>query len=1013
MKRTLSTLFSFLLLAGLVFGLLQPVNAMGTTPQATDKIETAVLQKIEATGSSDFVIEMAEQADLSAAYAITDWVARGDYVVETLKATAERTQKSVIAMLDKEGLSYQSFFSGNEVHVYDGSNRVVLALAALDEVSHIRYPRTVHINPTVNLSPVTVEAKDEINALDWGITDTNADEFWTTFGNQGTGILVANIDTGVQWDHSALDQAYECAADPSSAACWLDPNTADCSGTSGGPCDNNGHGTHTMGTMVGDDDPTLTYQVGMAPDATWIACKGCATNSCSDADLNACADWILQPGGSTANRPQIVNNSWGGGGGDTWYESKVTAWRAAGIFPAFSAGNSGPTCGSIGSPGDYQVSFGTANHQSSRAINPDSSRGPSTFGHDPYTKPNLSAPGTSICSSTPGNTWNCGYSGTSMAAPHVAGAVALLWSCNPDLTGEIDATFQLLQSTADAPAAATCGVPPDSQGNYDFGYGYLNVLAAGNVTCSTAVTGTLEGTVTDDLGNPIEGADVSAVNGLLNGAQIQATTGPDGSYSMTLAAGTYNVTASKYGFAPQTVNGVVITDGATTTQDFELTYVGEWIEGPTLCFDLTRMDAEYAPSTGLVYVLGGRSGTATDGNIYSLDPVTGACADTGEDMPNPVSNYSIALLNDGDNELLCTFGGRAAAGTTTLDVQCYNPLTNTATTVTTLPAAYTGFAPGGVAVVDNRAYVFGGFNSTASPYELARTDRYDPTTNAFTQVDDLSLGRAYIYTAVVDGAIYAFGGTVFDGTNLVAQTRAEVMADPGGAGTWNDAAVADLPAAYDEGQAFGFDTTTTIEDMAGLIVLAGGGIWPGESADALAYDTVADTYDTAFPDLINARRNHAGVFVPDATASATDGLPGMWVLGGRSGADTPPYQGAEFFALRYTGANAAPVAEDDAYSMDEDTILTINAPGVLGNDTDADGDTLTTDLVAGPAVGALVLNANGSFTYTPPADYFGTVTFTYQAYDGTDYSNTATVTITIADVPEPLNVYIYLPVILK
>jgi len=105
MKRTLSTLFSFLLLAGLVFGLLQPVSAMGTTPQATDKIETAVLQKIEATGSSDFVIEMAEQADLSAAYAITDWVARGDYVVETLKATAERTQKSVIAMLDKEGLS--------------------------------------------------------------------------------------------------------------------------------------------------------------------------------------------------------------------------------------------------------------------------------------------------------------------------------------------------------------------------------------------------------------------------------------------------------------------------------------------------------------------------------------------------------------------------------------------------------------------------------------------------------------------------------------------------------------------------------------------------------------------------------------------------------------------------------------------------------------------------------------------------------------------------------------------
>jgi hypothetical protein len=1011
MKRTVSILFSFLLLAGLILGLMQPVSAMGTAPQAIDKIEITVLQKIAATGSSDFVLEMAEKADLSAAYAITDWVARGDYVVDILKATAERTQKSVIALLEKEGLAYQSFFSGNEVHVYGGDNQVVLALAALPEVGHIRYPRTVHVNPSIRLSPVTVEAKDEVNALDWGIVDTNADEFWTTFGNQGADILVANIDTGVQWDHSALDQAYKCAADPSNAACWLDPNTADCTGTNGGPCDNNGHGTHTMGTMVGDDDPTLTYQVGMAPDATWIACKGCATNSCSDSDLTTCADWILQPGGSTANRPQIVNNSWGGGSNDNWYESYVTAWRAAGIFPAFSAGNSGPTCGSIGSPGDYQVSFGTANHQSSRAINPDSSRGPSAFGHDPYTKPNLSAPGTSICSSVPGNAWSCGYSGTSMAAPHVAGAVALLWSCDPDLAGQIDETFQLLQNSADTPGAAGCGTPPDGQGNYDFGYGYLNVLAAGNITCSGAVTGTLEGTVTDDLGNPVEGADVSAAIGLLNGAQIQATTGPDGSYSMTLAAGTYNVTASKYGFTPHTVNGVEIADGVTTTQDFELIYVGEWTPGPTLCFDLTRFDAEYAPATGLVYVLGGRNDTETVGAIYSLDPATGDCADTGAVMPNPVSNYTIALLNDGDNELLCTFGGRASSGTPTLDVQCYNPLSNTVETVTTLPTAYTGFTPGGVAVVNNQAYIFGGFRNTATPYELTRTDRYDPVANSFTQVGDLSLGRAYIYTAVVDGAIYAFGGTVFDGTNLVAQTRAEVMADPGGAGTWDNAAVTDLPAAYDEGQAFGFDTTSTVEGMAGLIVLAGGGAWPGESADVLTYDTVNDSYDTTFPDLIEARRNHAGVFVPDNTPAATDGLPGMWVLGGRSGSDAPPYRPAEFFALRYTGANVAPVAVDDAYDMDEDTVLTIPAPGVLDNDNDADGDDLTADLVSGPAVGTLTLNADGSFTYTPVADYFGVVTFTYEAYDGTDYSNIATVTITIADIAEAQ--LIHLPIIIK
>jgi Subtilisin-like serine proteases len=242
---------------------------------------------------------------------------------------------------------------------------------------------------------------------------------------QGDGIVVANIDTGVQYNHPALDQAFKCAS-PSDAACWADPSNI-CGGSA---CDNNGHGTHTMGTMVGDDDPTLTYQVGMAPNAKWIACKGCESSSCSDTALNACADWILAPGGNPANRPNIVNNSWGGGGGDTWYLAKVQAWRAAGIFPAFSAGNSGSSCGTIGSPSDYQESFATANHMSGRTINSGSSRGPSTYGHEPYTKPNISAPGTSICSSIPGSSWSCGYSGTSMASPHSAGAVALLWSCN-------------------------------------------------------------------------------------------------------------------------------------------------------------------------------------------------------------------------------------------------------------------------------------------------------------------------------------------------------------------------------------------------------------------------------------------------------------------------------------------------------------------------------------------------------------------------------------------------------
>jgi len=120
-------------------------------------------------------------------------------------------------------------------------------------------------------------------------------------------------------------------------------------------------------------------------------------------------------------------------------------------------------------------------------------------------------------------------------------------------------------------------------------------------------------------------------------------------------------------------------------------------------------------------------------------------------------------------------------------------------------------------------------------------------TNTFTQIGNLSLARSYLNAAVVDGKIYAFGGTVFDGTSLYAQTRAEVMADPGGAGTWNDAAVTDLPTASAEGRAYGFDTSS-IYTLAGKIVIAGGGQWPAETAEALTYDVATDTYDTSFPD---------------------------------------------------------------------------------------------------------------------------------------------------------------------
>lgn len=904
LKWLIGTAALVLLLAVGMFGLARHDSAIAAQ-DGSSKIEAALVDSFTTAGKADYIVRFVDQADLSAAAGM-DWSARGVYVVDTLKAATDTSQVNAKAILDKSGLNYQTFIAGNELYVWSGTLTDASEIAALPEVDYIRATRTYAIDPVLVSMPydtvtwvgdllsmnlqTTVGANPDAT-VDWGITDSKADQFWAAYGLKGDGIKVANIDTGVQWNHPALVNQFACPGDPSNANCWSDPENW-CGGSA---CDNNGHGTHTMGTMVAKDDPALPYIAGMAPNSTWIACKGCGTSSCSDFALNSCADWILAPGGNANNRPNVVNNSWGGGGGDTWYQAKVQAWTAAGIFPAFSAGNN-YTCSSMGSPGDYQESFASASHQSSRVISDFSSKGPSAFGHTPYTKPNISAPGSNICSTVPTNNWSCGYSGTSMASPHTAGAVALLWSCNPGLIGNIDGTFQLLQNNVDVAPAGSCGAPPDGEGNYTYGYGYLDVLQAGLIACGSADFGSLDGFVRDQNGDPVEGASVSAVPAIEENG-IQAITDPTGYYTMTIPVGSYNVTASKVNYTTQTVNGVLVEAGVVAHQDFQLSFLGSWTQLALGggCPDWTRLDAEFFTGTNLAYILGGRSNADTIGTIYSYDPVANTCATTGQTMPVPISNYTIVPLNNGSADVLCTFGGRDSAGGYATAVQCYDPIANTVASVSTLPGELANFIPGGSAAVDNIAYVFGGFRNTVAPYESAQTWAYDPVANSWTQKGNLTLGRGYIDVAVVDGMIYGFGGDTFDGTNLVAQTIAEIF-DPA-TGNWNDASVADLASASGEGRAYGFDTNSEL-DQAGKIIIAGGGQWPADTNEVIAYDVASDTYDDAFPNLNITRRNQAGFYVP--------GDPGaMFVFGGRSsatgyGGDAPPYAPPEYYPVYST-----------------------------------------------------------------------------------------------------------------
>ena len=315
--------------------------------------------------------------------------------------------------------------------------------------------------------------------MEWGVDRINAPQVWSTYNDRGENIVVGNVDTGVLYTHGALVAKYRGnlgGGNFNHNYNWWDPSAVCGRGT---PCDNNGHGTHTMGTMVGDDGDPGTNQIGVAPHATWIAAKGCETNSCSTNALLSSGQFMVAPTNLNGQNPQpnlrpdIVSNSWGNGnGGDTFYQAIVQAWVASGIFPSFASGNSGPGCGTVWSPGSYSESYTVGSFDINNVIASSSSRGPSPLGG--IIKPNIAAPGVNVRSS-----WNNGsyqiLSGTSMATPHLSATVALMWSAVPALRRNISGTEAILNQTA-IDTAGTCG--GTTENNNTWGEGKLDALAA-------------------------------------------------------------------------------------------------------------------------------------------------------------------------------------------------------------------------------------------------------------------------------------------------------------------------------------------------------------------------------------------------------------------------------------------------------------------------------------------------------------------------------------------------------
>ncbi len=426
-------------------------------------------------GEAYFVI-LKDQADVSEAVNVADPLARRQMVYDKLVAHADDTQADLRAALEKRGLEYRSYYLVNAVQVKGG----LLARWWLEQRPEVDRVLTATV---LRELPAPLEAEGGYLPAPletpWNLTMIGADRVWAALNVTGSGIVVGQSDSGVDGTVREVAGSFR-GRDGDVNYDWFDPWNG-----STEPEDRGGHGTHTMGTVVGES-------VGVAPGAEWIACVNLGRNLGNPGLYLECMQFNFAPfplegdplrDGKPELGAHVLNNSWGcpkvEGCDPNALVDGVRALRAAGVFVVVSAGNDGQEgCGTVASPlALYDDVFSVAALDQGGGLASFSSLGPVSVDGSERMKPDISAPGVDVLSVLPGGDY-AEYSGTSMAGPHLVGVVALMWSANPNLIGEVEATEEILRETAQEytgwlPDCVTPGTP-----NAAVGYGIVDAYAA-------------------------------------------------------------------------------------------------------------------------------------------------------------------------------------------------------------------------------------------------------------------------------------------------------------------------------------------------------------------------------------------------------------------------------------------------------------------------------------------------------------------------------------------------------